>query len=98
VLCLLVLRFDRTLQKRLNRTFKDFLSHYGAVRHFGKNKDEKYYFMPDQLTLKKLDRFRRMAVEIWNVVIAMPGNEIEFRSISEVVKFKELERAPSYRS
>jgi hypothetical protein len=87
---LVLASINRTLQKRLNRTFNEFLLYYDAVRHFGKNKDEKHYRMVDQLTLNKLDRFRRMTVEIWDVVIAMPGNKIEFRSISDVVKFKEL--------
>jgi hypothetical protein len=85
---------DRTTQRRLNSTFRDFLSYYGAVRHFGKNESEQNYRKLDQLTLEKLDRFRRMTIEIWDVVIVIyrkeKGNELDdFRSISEVVDFKE---------
>jgi hypothetical protein len=80
----------KTSKTRLNHAFKEFLSHYDAVRHFGRNGDERHYRMLDQLTLKKLDQFRRTALEIWDVIITMPGNEIELKSISEVVKFNEL--------
>lgn len=81
---------DRTTRSRLNRTFMDFLSYYGAVRHFGENKNKQNYRLIDQLTLKRLDRFFRMTIEIWDIVIAMyrddPKNYIEdFRSVSDVV-------------
>jgi hypothetical protein len=90
---------DRTTQRRLNRTFRDFLSYYGAVRHFGRNKSEENYRRMDHLTLRKLDQFRRMTIEIWDVVIAIYRNDKtndidEFRSISEVVPFEELCERP----
>lgn len=86
---------DRTTRRRLNRTFQIFLSYYGAVRHFGANKNEQNYRTVDQLTLRELDRFRRMTIDIWDVVIAMcredQENDLdEFRSVSEVVYFREL--------
>jgi len=88
---------DRTTQGRLNRTFRDFLSYYGIVRHFGKNKDDQNYRTIDQLTLQELDRFRHMTVEIWDVILAMYQRddsnnlgEIGSRSISEVVRFSDL--------
>ena len=85
----------RTTRHRLNSTFRDFLSYYGTVRHFGKNKDDQNYRTIDQLTLQECDRFRRMTIEIWDVIIAMyqrdDNNELgEIRSISEVVGFNDL--------
>jgi hypothetical protein len=84
---------DPTRRKLLNSTFIDFLSYYDAARHIGKTKDEKQYRRLDELTLSELDRFRQMTLEIWDVILAMPGNEIDFKSISEVVKFKERPKA-----
>jgi hypothetical protein len=86
---------DKTKKQRLNRTFHDLLSYYGAVRHFGTNKGAENYRKLDRLTVEQLDRFRRMAVEIWDLVIAMyrnnKENDIEeFKSISDVVQFNEL--------
>jgi hypothetical protein len=86
---------DRTTRRRLNNTFQDFLSYYGAIRHFGANKDEQNYRTVDQLKFMELDRFRCMTIEIWDVVIALhrknKENDIEeFRSVSEVVRFKDL--------
>lgn len=87
---------DRTSQHRLNSIFAEFLSYYGAVRHFGKNKNRQNYCRVDELTPRILDRFRRMTIEIWDIVIAMyredPKNDIDddFRSILDVVKFKDL--------
>lgn len=88
-------RVDRATRRRLNSTFQDFLSYYGAIRHFGANKDEQNYRTVDQLTLIELDRFRCMTIEIWDVVIALyrkaKENDIEeFRSVSEVVGFRDL--------
>jgi len=86
---------DRITRGRLNRTFQDFLTYYGAVRHFGENKNEQNYRTVDQLKLGELDRFRLMTIEIWDVVIAMyredQENDLgEIRSVSEVVWFREL--------
>lgn len=88
-------RVDQTKRRRLNRTFMEFLSFYGAVRHFGENKNKENYRTIDQLTLKRLDRFFRMTIEIWDIIITMyrgnPENDIDnFSSISDVVKFKDL--------
>ncbi|MCK9377953.1 MAG: hypothetical protein M0P73_17665 [Syntrophobacterales bacterium] len=88
-------RVDRTKRCRLNKTFSDFLLYYGAVRHFGENKNKKNYHLVDQLTPGILDQFRRMTIEIWNIIIAMyrndPKNDIDdFRSISDVVGFKDI--------
>ncbi len=88
-------RADRTMRRRLNNTFQDFLKYYDAVRHFGANKNENNYRTVDRLTLEELDRFRRMTIEIWDAVITMYRKEKEndldeFRSVSEVVEFQEL--------
>lgn len=86
---------DRINKLRLNKTFTSFLTYYGAVRHFGENKDEQNYRTIDQLTPRILDRFRCMTIEIWDIIIAIykkdPENDLnDFRSISELVKFKDL--------
>lgn len=85
---------DRTTRRRLNSTFGDFLRYYGAIRHFGRIKDNKNYRAVDELTLDVLNRFRLMAIEIWNLVIDMyhqdKENNIEFTSVTEVVFFQEL--------
>lgn len=86
---------DRTKRRHLNTTFKSFLTYYGAVRHFGKVESEANFRKDDQLTLEKLDQFRQMTIDIWDVVIAIfrkdKENELdEFRSISEVVEFDKI--------
>jgi len=84
---------DDVAQEKLKSVFEDFLNYYDAIRHFGKVK----YKSIDELTLAKLDCFRSMTIEIWDLVISMyrqdEGNDIEeFSSISEVVYFEELEK------
>jgi len=86
---------DRVTRKRLNSVIRDFLNYYAAIRHFGKTKDEKNYKSVDELTLAKLDHFRSMTIEIWDLVIAMyrqdDKNDIgEFSSISNIVHFEVL--------
>ena len=87
---------DRTTKRRLDRTFQDFLLYYDSVRHFGKTKDKKTYQTIEKLTPEKLDRFRRMTIEIWDTVIAIhkddPRNELDNISpICKVVFFKEFQ-------
>jgi len=86
---------DPTRKRRLESTFRAFLSYYNAVRHFGENRNQRNYRTVDKLTLNELNRFRLFTIEIWDVVIEMyredEKNEIdEFRSVSEVVCFTEL--------
>lgn len=86
---------DRMTRRRLNSTFRDFLSYYGAIRHFGRNRDEANYRTVDQLTLVELNRFRRMTIEIWDVVIGMyrqdKENDIDiFESVADVVRFRDI--------
>lgn len=88
-------RVDRTKRCRLNKIFSDFLLYYGAVRHFGENKNKKNYYLVDQLTPRILDQFRRMTIEIWDIIIQMyrndPKNNIDdFKSISDIVDFNDL--------
>lgn len=87
---------DDVTKERLKSEFEDFLNYYDAIRHFGKVK----YKSMDELTLAKLDYFRSMTIEIWNLVISKyrkdEGNDIEeFSSISEFIYFKELTNKPS---
>lgn len=86
---------DRITRRRLNGTFQDFLAYYGSVRHFGKNKDERNYRTIEKLTTQELDRFRRMTIEIWDVVISIYRDDDQndfglVRSISQVLWFKNL--------
>lgn len=85
---------DRTKQKRLNKTFRDFLTYYAAIRHFGRNKNDENYNTVDRLSLMELDRFRKMTLEIWDLVIGMyrqdENLEGELSSVTEIVYFAEL--------
>ncbi len=76
---------------KLEKVFANFLIYYNAIRHFGESK----YKSVDELTLSKLDCFRSMTIEIWDLVISTyrlkKENEIdEFSSISEVVYFEDI--------
>lgn len=82
---------DDVTQERLESDFKDFLIYYDAIRHFGKVK----YKSIDELTLAKLDHFRCMTIEIWDLVISKyrqdkENNIEEFSSISEIVYFENI--------
>jgi len=85
---------DRTTRRRLNSTFREFLTYYAAIRHFGKNKNDENYRTVDRLTLTELNRFRWMTIEIWDLVIAMYRQDEnllgELSSVSELVYFTEL--------
>jgi len=86
---------DRITRKRLNSGFAEFLGYYAAIRHFGPNRDEANYRSLDQLTFDELDRFRRMTIEIWNVVIDLyrkdSANDLdEIASVVDIVPFKEI--------
>src|SRR5713101_3627049 len=48
---------DRTTGSSLISVFRDFLSYYNAVRHFGSSGDGEKYRKLDELTIKHLDRF-----------------------------------------
>lgn len=78
-------------QEKLDQIFIDFLCYYDAIRHFGKVK----YDLIDELTLSKLNSFRVMTIEIWDIVISQyrqkKENDIqEFSSIGEIINFENL--------
>ena len=82
---------DDVTQKRLKSQFVEFLKYYDALRHFGKTK----YNLIEELTLTKLDHFRSLTIEIWNLIITKyrkdKKNDIDdFSSISELICFKEI--------
>lgn len=87
---------DRTIRRRLNTTFREFLTYYAAIRHFGQNKNDKNYHTVDQLTLAELNRFRQMTIEIWDLVITMYHKNENFTgelsSVSEIIYFIELDK------
>jgi len=64
-------KVDRNTQRRLNKTFGEFLPYYDSVRHFGINKGENHYQTLERLTLAELSRFCCMSLEVWDAVIAM---------------------------
>lgn len=79
-------------QQKLNQLFLDFINYYDAIRHFGKVK----YKAIDDLTLSKLDSFRNMTIDIWDIVISKyrqnRDNDIgEFSSICEIINFEKLD-------
>ena len=82
---------DKTTRERITDEFNDFLVYYDAIRHFGKVKQNSV----DKLTIEKLDFFRKMAIEIWDIIISKyrqdEENEIDdFASISEIVYFESI--------
>jgi hypothetical protein len=82
---------DETLE-RLIGMFNDFLVYYNAIRHFGNVK----HAVVEELTLEKLDYFRIMTIEIWDIIISKyrQDNESElegFSSIREIVHFKNID-------
>lgn len=86
---------DRTKRRQLNSTFKDFLSYYDSVRHFGKNRNERNYRIIDKLTMQELGRFCRMTIEVWDAVIDIyrddDKNDLhEIRSVCDIVPFDNL--------
>lgn len=87
---------DRTTRRLLNSTFGEFLKYYGAIRHFGKNLDDKNYELVRKLTISEIDRFIKMTIQIWDLVIAIyrqdKENEIDddVSSISNIVSFNRL--------
>lgn len=86
---------DRTTKRQINATFGDFLRYYGAIRHFGRNRDEKNYNLVENLTLVEVDRFRNMTIRIWDLVIGIyrqdPTNDIDedVSSVTGIVRFRE---------
>jgi hypothetical protein len=92
---------DRSTRRRLNREFQEFLPYYDTVRHFGKNRDEKKYRTIEKLTMQELDRFRRMTIEIWDVIIGIYQKDNQddfkgFRSICEFVWFDDPSRMGTF--
>ncbi len=87
---------ERTTMRQLNNTFGDFLTYYGAIRHFGKNIDDRNYKMVQRLTIGEIDRFRKMTIQIWDLVIGIyrqdKENEIDddVSSVTDVVRFNQL--------
>jgi len=86
---------DRVNRRRLNKAFQDFLVYYGAIRHFGKTKDDRNYRAVEEITITNLDTFRRMTVEIWDTMIEIfqrdRDNDLDdLRSICDIVYFEEI--------
>ena len=74
-------------QRRLQGIFSDFIYYYDASRHFGKSK----HHIVDRLTFTKLNQFRNMTLEIWDLVIALhrkdKRNDIDEFFIAEELDF-----------
>lgn len=86
---------DRIKKNKLKSMFRDFLVYYGATRHFGKTKDNNKYLTLEKLTLSEVNRFKKMTIEIWDLIIEMHRKDKEhdleeIPSIGEIVHFKEL--------
>jgi hypothetical protein len=85
---------DQETKKKLANTFSEFLEYYNSLRHFGLNKDEKNYITIDQLTIEKLDSFRHMTINIWDIIISMfkkdKENKIALSSITDDIIFNDL--------
>ncbi|MDI6722045.1 MAG: hypothetical protein QMD97_00685 [Candidatus Aenigmarchaeota archaeon] len=86
---------ERDIKKRLGKTFDSFIEYYDAVRHFGESIGEKKYQIVDKLTLRELDKFRIMTIEIWDIIIAKykkdEKNDLnEIRSVTDLVDFEDM--------
>lgn len=82
---------DETLE-RLTALFNNFLIYYNAIRHFGNVK----HSIVEELTLDKLDDFRKMTIEIWDIIISRFRQDDEseldgFTSIKEIIYFKDID-------
>lgn len=80
---------DKNVRSHLTSVFNKFLPYYDSLRHFGLIK----HSIIDQLTVEKLDQFRRMTINIWDVVITFAKendkNYIGISSVTEIISFKE---------
>jgi len=86
---------ERNTQSRLMKTYKEFIKYYDAVRHFGKNIGEQKYQIVDKLTLRKLNEFRLMTIEIWDIIILKykkdDKNDLkEIRSVTDLIDFEDI--------
>jgi len=83
---------DRTEVKRLNKGLADLLQSYGAIRHFGENKDLANYQAVDDLSVPRLKGFVKLTLDIWDTVINVQrGNDVnefeEWTSVRSKVHF-----------
>ena len=88
-------KIDRNTCKRLNKGFQDFLGCYGAIRHFGLNKDATTYTKVDDITFSKLCRFKDLTVQIWDTILMIfkrnDENDLQdIASITDAVWFKDI--------
>jgi len=81
---------DRVKRREMAIKFKEFLIYYNSIRHFGKNKNENKYKIIDQLTLEKLDQFRKLTIDIWDEVCGLKDQAGVNRSVDEVIIFNNL--------
>lgn len=86
---------DHATRKRLNKRFQEFLDYYGAIRHFGRNRDAQIYMKVDDITFTKVRFFRDLSVEIWDTILDIfkrdDQNDLDdIGSITDVVRFKDI--------
>ena len=87
---------DRATRKRLNKGFQEFLDYYGAIRHFGHNRDTQIYMKVDEITFTKVRFFRNLTVEIWDTILDIfkrdDQNDLDdIGSITDVVWFNDID-------
>ena len=78
--------FDSAKKRDLETTFSDFNKFYNAAHHFGSPKYRKI----DELTIEKLNNFRRMVIDIWDAVCGLHDANGSQHSVSEVIIFKDF--------
>jgi len=88
---------DEMSKKKLKSDFEDFLKFYDAIRHFGKVKHKSI----DKLNFDKLEYFKNMTIEIWDIVISIyrkdkKNNIEEFSSISDIIYFEKITISPAH--
>ena len=81
---------DRIERNKFNKSFKEFIDNYDAIRHFGQNEDDQKYKIVDELTVDKLKIFVRMSVKIWDLVCELHDADSVGGSICDVIPFLDL--------
>ncbi len=86
---------DRTTRNRLNKGFEAFRDYYGAIRHFGRNRDTQIYVKVDDITFTKVRCLRDLCVEIWDTILKIfkqnDENDLDdIDSITNIVWFKDI--------
>ena len=77
---------DQDTRCHITIMFCEFNKYYNAGRHFSKKK----YLLIDELTIEKLDNYRRMTIKIWDIVCQLFDENGINHSVADVIIFNDL--------